>query len=251
MGVITVKQVTLGQGKPKICVPIVAKTIEEIREQAGQLQGLTYDLVEWRADWYEALGIEGGISAGLTALREQLPEIPVIFTIRTRSEGGEVALLGADYAAYNRAALEAGADLIDVEFSSGAEILQELIRAAHEKGRWVIGSSHDFEKTPDAFELETRLKAMEAAGCDIAKIAVMPKEREDVLILLGVTERMSRRLSCPLITMSMGGDGVISRLCGEVFGSCLTFGTAGRASAPGQVETEKLARVLELLHKSM
>ena len=29
----------------------------------------------------------------------------------------------------------------------------------------------------------------------------------------------------PAITMSMGKDGVISRLCGEVFGSCVTFGS--------------------------
>ena len=55
----------------------------------------------------------------------------------------------------------------------------------------------------------------------------------------------------PAVTMSMAGMGVISRLCGEVFGSALTFGAAGRASAPGQMDVQDLAQVLFLLHKSL
>ena len=55
----------------------------------------------------------------------------------------------------------------------------------------------------------------------------------------------------PIITMSMAGTGVISRLCGEVFGSSMTFGAAKKASAPGQMGVEDLSTVLGLLHKSM
>ena len=50
--------------------------------------------------------------------------------------------------------------------------------------------------------------------------------------------------------MSMGALGAVSRLSGEVFGSALTFGSAARASAPGQVEAGKLAQALELLSLS-
>ena len=92
---------------------------------------------------------------------------------------------------------------------------------------------------------------MREMGCDIAKIAVMPQNRADVLTLLQVTEQMSRELDCPVISMSMAKDGVISRLCGEVFGSCLTFGTVGKASAPGQIGTKDLALVLDIIHKSL
>ena len=55
----------------------------------------------------------------------------------------------------------------------------------------------------------------------------------------------------PIITMSMAGTGLISRLCGEVFGSALTFGAVGKASAPGQMGIEDLTTVLGLLHKSL
>jgi len=43
--------------------------------------------------------------------------------------------------------------------------------------------------------------------------------------------------------------GVASRLVGETFGSAITYGTAGKSSAPGQVDVEKLAMVLEVLHE--
>ena len=89
-------------------------------------------------------------------------------------------------------------------------------------------------------------------GCDILKIAVMPNSKQDVLTLLSATEEMYRaHAHQPLVTMSMGGQGVISRLCGEVFGSSMTFGAVGQTSAPGQIPMERLNSMLEMLHQSM
>ena len=88
-------------------------------------------------------------------------------------------------------------------------------------------------------------------GADILKIAVMPQSRKDVLTLLSATEEMDRRTTKPLITMSMGPVGMISRLCGEVFGSALTFGAVGKVSAPGQIGAKDLSHVLNLIHQSM
>ncbi|MDU3369854.1 MAG: type I 3-dehydroquinate dehydratase, partial [Clostridioides difficile] len=42
-----------------------------------------------------------------------------------------------------------------------------------------------------------------------------------------------------------------SRLCGEIFGSALTFGAAKSVSAPGQISFKELNSVLNLLHKSI
>lgn len=75
---------------------------------------------------------------------------------------------------------------------------------------------------------------MQDMNADIPKIAVMPQNRKDVLTLLAATEEMATNYADrPIITMSMAGTGVISRLCGEVFGSSMTFGAAKKASAPG------------------
>ena len=116
----------------------------------------------------------------------------------------------------------------------------------------VVASNHDFHKTPAQEEIVSRLCKMQELGADIPKIAVMPQNKKDVLTLLSASREMSEEhADRPIITMSMAGTGVISRLCGEVFGSALTFGAAGKASAPGQMGVEDLKTVLELLHKSL
>ena len=93
---------------------------------------------------------------------------------------------------------------------------------------------------------------MQEYGADIPKIAVMPKSVDDVITLLDATNTMKTQYGDrPLITMSMGGTGVISRLAGEVFGSAFTFGAGKEASAPGQIPVAELRKVLEILHESM
>ena len=110
-------------------------------------------------------------------------------------------------------------------------------------------SNHDFQKTPAKEEIVARLRRMQELDADILKIAVMLRSKKDVLTLLAATEEMcSEYANRPVITMSMDGMGVISRLCGEAFGSAVTFGSAGKASAPGQVEAGELRRVFTLLH---
>ena len=90
-----------------------------------------------------------------------------------------------------------------------------------------------------------RLRKMQDMNADIPKIAVMPQNKKDVLTLLAATEEMTTNYADrPIITMSMAGTGVISRLCGEVFGSSMTFGAAKKASAPGQMGVNDLSTVL-------
>ena len=92
---------------------------------------------------------------------------------------------------------------------------------------------------------------MQDFDADLPKIAVMPTCRQDVLTLLSATLEMAETYADrPIITMSMSGTGVISRLTGEFFGSALTFGAATKASAPGQIPVSELETVLSVIHKS-
>ena len=91
---------------------------------------------------------------------------------------------------------------------------------------------------------------MQELGADIPKIAVMPGNKKDVLTLLSATREMAEEYADrPIITMSMSGNGVISRLSGEIFGSAMTFALK-KASAPEQMRVEDLRQVLQILHKS-
>ena len=81
------------------------------------------------------------------------------------------------------------------------------------------------------------------------KLAVMPQSRTDVLELLAATAEMAdRHPETPIITMSMGALGAVSRLSGEALGSAMTFANPGQASAPGQVSLEVVNEVLDALH---
>lgn len=253
MNTVKVKNVVLGDGIPKICVPIVAKTKEEIIKEALSLANIHVDIVEWRVDWFDhALDIEK-VKDVLKDLVPALNNIPLLFTFRTSKEGGEKAIEPKVYAELNKAVAATGlVDLVDVEAFTGDEIVKDIIESAHAFGVKVVASNHDFDKTPSKDDIIYRLRKMQDLGADIPKIAVMPKSKLDVLELLEATVIMSEKYADrPIITMSMSGTGVISRLAGEVFGSALTFGAAKKASAPGQIAVEDLYGVLQLLHKSM
>jgi len=253
MSTVQVRNVVLGDGIPKICVPIVAVTRENILEEAKSFLNIPVDLVEWRVDWFEDVFEVEKVKDTLAALREVLKEIPILFTFRTAKEGGEREISREAYATLNKEIAKTKlADLIDVEAFTGDEIVRDIIAVAHKNGVKVVASNHDFDKTPAEEDIIYRLRKMQDLGADIPKIAVMPKSKLDVLTLLSATEKMrSFYADRPIITMSMARTGVLSRICGEVFGSCLTFGAAKKASAPGQMGVEDLSRVLSTLHKSL
>lgn len=250
---VEVRGVKIGEGVPKICVPIVGKTKEEILAAARSFENVALDVVEWRVDWFEGVFDFAQVEDVLKDLREALGNIPLLMTFRTSKEGGEKAIEPAAYAELNIKAAQTGyVDLIDVEIFTGDEIVKKIIDGAHAAGVKVIASNHDFFKTPAKADIIYRLRKMQDMNADIPKIAVMPQNRKDVLTLLAATEEMATNYADrPIITMSMAGTGVISRLCGEVFGSSMTFGAAKKASAPGQMGVNDLSTVLDLLHKAM
>ena len=249
MNPVIVRNVKIGEGIPKICVPIVGRTRNEIIDEAKEILALPADLVEWRADWFEDVFDFEQVESVLNSLREILGKKPVLFTFRTAKEGGERAIEDITYIALNKVAAESGkVDLLDVELFAGDTVVDEVLNIAHQNHVKVIASNHDFEKTPSKEEMISRLQKMEEMGADILKIAVMPKSSKDVLTLLSTTEEMHELTEKPVVTMSMSDIGVVSRVSGELFGSAITFGAAGKASAPGQIPAEELRNVLEILH---
>lgn len=252
MNPVIVRGVTIGKGIPKICVPIVGVTKEQILEEAKMICKNPVDVVEWRVDWFEHVFTTERVLEVLKELRAVLGERPLLFTFRTLKEGGEKKIEVERYRNLNQKVAESGfVDMVDVEAFTGDEMVKALVKELHACKVKVIGSNHDFHGTPEKDEIVRRLRKMQELGVDITKIAVMPNNKKDVLILLTATEEMVRLYADrPVITMSMSGNGVISRICGEVFGSALTFGAVGKVSAPGQMRVGELQQVLQILHQS-
>lgn len=253
MNTIKVRNVEIGAGKPKIIVPIVGVSHEEIINEAKSFKDIPLDVVEWRVDWFEHSEDWNAVEALLKDLRAVLEDTPILMTFRTSKEGGEKAIEMKDYIALNVNAAKSGlVDLVDVEVFSGDDVVKTIIENAHACRVKVVASNHDFAKTPAQSDIVYRLRKMQDLGADIPKIAVMPNNMKDVLTLMSATEEMANDYADrPIITMSMGAMGVISRLAGQSFGSSMTFGAAKKASAPGQMGVADLDVVLDAIHQAM
>lgn len=250
---VKVRNVVIGEGRPKICVPIVGVSRLDILREAKEIARLAADIVEWRADWFVGVFDIDVVIMTLNNLRDILGDTPILFTFRTLKEGGEKAISPDKYVLLNKMVVQTGlVDFIDVELFSGDDVVKELVEEAHLYDVKVVASNHDFAKTPSKEEIVGRLVKMQELGADIPKIAVMPQCKKDVLTLLEATEEMaSEHADRPIITISMGKEGMISRTAGECFGSAVTFGAAGKASAPGQIGVEELKQVLDIFHDSL
>jgi 3-dehydroquinate dehydratase-1 len=251
--VVKVKDVVIGEGLPKICVPMVGETLSDLLEEATYLKGIDADVVEWRVDFFEYVTDLEKVKQALKEITEVLSNKPIIFTFRSKREGGQKEVSSEFYVELNKTAAETKlVDIIDVELFNEEKDVKTLIEAAHLNDVAVIISNHDFDKTPVKEEIIARLRKADELGGDIPKIAVMPTCTEDVITLLDATRIVKEQYANgPIITMSMAGKGVISRLSGELFGSALTFGAAKKISAPGQISVVDLRNIIEVLHKNL
>lgn len=249
MKTVNVKHLVLGRGRPKICVPLVAKNTAELDAAVAGLNGVPCDLVEFRADFLTDAANAEAVLAHLKILRERLPDMPVLFTFRTFAEGGECEVPSEYYfMLLHRVIASNLADMVDIELFAGDDGVQALIAAARQCGVVTLLCNHDFSATPEKEEIIRRLRLMQERGADICKIAVMPKSAADVITLMDAAETMSRCYAeRPIVAIAMGRLGAVSRVAGEFFGSAMTFGTAGKASAPGQIEAAELSRILDVM----
>lgn len=250
MSCVNVRGCRIGEGRPKVILPIVERAEAAILEKAAQFSTLQADCVEWRVDHFDDARTPGAVARCLAKLRVALKDKLLLVTFRTKTEGGEQALSHPEYLAFLSLILDTDcADLLDIEFFTAGADLPLLVEQAHTAGVPVVCSSHDFAKTPPRAELVARMVQMQQAGADLPKVAVMPQSRTDVLELLAATAEMADlHPETPVITMSMGTLGAVSRLPGEAFGSAMTFANPGQASAPGQVSLDIVNEVLDALH---
>ena len=136
----------------------------------------------------------------------------------------------------------------DDNYSTG--IKDKFVAEAETLGLNVVGNATFTADSKNDFTVQ--LTQAKQAGADLPKLAVMPQSRADVLELLAATaEMVDHHPETPVITMSMGALGAVSRLCGEAFGSAMTFGAVGQVSAPGQIPVEELNAAMDILHRAL
>ncbi len=244
-----VKNKVIGSGKPMVCVSVMGVNKDEIIAEASRLIKNGVQMIEWRVDAFEGVGSPNAVREVLRELAPIVKDAILVFTFRSKEQGGECKLDGEKvYDLHQVAAESKVVDFIDVEYFYTEDADVEIY-TLQKMGARVISSHHDFHETPSSDVLFMLLEQMKHSEADIVKLALMPQSTEDVIRLLEETNQFHKRYpDVPIITMSMGKMGAISRVAGETFGSCVTFGAGKNASAPGQIPVDDLEHILEVLN---
>ena len=245
-----IKGKIIGKGKPLVCVPVMESSKEEILRETRRLEEAHTEMIEWRVDAFENVESPNAIREILNEMKHIIKESILVYTFRSKNQGGCKALSAADIYDIHQVAAESDVvDFIDVEYFE-AKNPQKEIAMLREMGAYVIASHHDFEQTPDPEVIRMLLEQIRESGADVVKLAVMPQN------IVGCIALLEER---PTAFMKPSGSSAdyhvhgckrgISRVAGEFFGSCVTFGAGGQASAPGQLPVKQLEEILHILHQ--
>ncbi len=245
---IRIKNLEIGRGRPKTCAIVMGKTEQEILALGLKANQADCDMIEFRADDFQKILDFSAAKTVLGKLRKACTK-PIIFTFRRKAEGGHTDIDFEYYKQLNLTVAQNGyAEIVDIEASAAMDN-PELINELKLSGTYVILSKHDFSRTPTLEEIIQDFFELQSLGADIIKVSYMPHSKSDVITLITATENMTSSFSsCPIIAISMGHLGTVSRILGEFIGSAITFASIDKASAPGQLPIEGLTNMLTMLH---
>ncbi len=191
--------------------------------------------VEIRSD----LLLQAGLSVDdLITLTKQAKEngLGTLFTLRHPDHGGVFSGSEQQRIDINRLALNAGADMIDLEWQTPAA--QALLA----DNAPVIYSYHDFDGMLSRTELAELTGAMEKASPRAIKVVPTASGLEDsVRMLQWVGEGTGSFIR--RIGFAMGEAGACSRILTTSFGAPITYASFGAPVAPGQVDINDLQKV--------
>jgi 3-dehydroquinate dehydratase-1 len=250
--VIDIRGRRLGGATPLICSPLVGRTRERLLAEAANVAAKQPDVIEWRVDYFAAIADTTAVLDAARALRAAVGDAPILFTRRSIREGGEPIAIGDEEVVrlYDAVGASGLVDFLDFEMGNDADHVRRVRDSAREHGTRVVLSYHNFGYTPGVEFLVQRFLEGERLGADVAKVAVMPRDRDDVLALLAATSRAEAKARIPLISMAMGPLGAVTRMVGGVFGSALSFAVGEGSSAPGQMPIADLQTVYDIIGRA-
>tara|TARA_R110001592_G_scaffold313380_3_gene588754 strand:+ start:282 stop:995 length:714 start_codon:yes stop_codon:yes gene_type:complete len=214
--------------------PAVVIAIQRPVSPADLAMECPHAIVELRLD-----GLADTSPAAHVAFAEQYEGFNRLATIRHQDEGGAWRGNEEQRLASYRAVLPV-VDAVDVEVLVGS-ITNAVVAAAHDSGKIVIGSFHDFDETPSAKRLEEVFAAGRAAGVDIVKVAARCNTAEDGRRLAAFT---LAHCDDNIIVVGMGPYGMASRIFFPALGSLLTYTFLGEPTAPGQLNCHDTLKYL-------
>ena len=240
---IQIKNIEIGGSKTLICTPITPSTHEDFVSDIDYALSQNPDVVEWRLDYFDNLSSLDYVYNTLTSIKYKLANTIFILTLRDNKEGGKCTLSQEDKLKIIKSALKTDTiDILDIEQIQGKDYISSVKQMINNTNTKLLLSYHNFEFTPNKEEIVQKIKKALELGADIPKVAYMPHSSEDVLCLLDASISCRKLLEAPIVSISMGDLGKISRVYAGQFGSDITFASLKDSTAPGQIKIDDLKR---------
>ncbi|WP_049495152.1 type I 3-dehydroquinate dehydratase [Streptococcus pseudopneumoniae] len=224
----------------KLIVSVMPRSLEEA-QALDTTRYLDADIIEWRADYLP----KEAILQVAPAIFEKFAGCELVFTLRTRSEGGKIDLSPEEYIHLIKEVAQLyQPDYIDFEYYSYKDVFEEMLDFPN-----LILSYHNFQETPE--NMMEILSELTSLNPKLVKVAVMAHTEQDVLDLMNYTRGFKTlNPEQEYVTISMGKVGKVSRITADVTGSSWSFASLDEASAPGQISLANMKKIREILDEA-
>ncbi|VJE77733.1 3-dehydroquinate dehydratase, (3-dehydroquinase) (type I DHQase) [Streptococcus pneumoniae] len=224
----------------KLIVSVMPRSLEEA-QALDATRYLDADIIEWRADYLP----KEAILQVAPAIFEKFAGRELVFTLRTRSEGGEIDLSPEEYIhLIKEVAQFYQPDYIDFEYYSYKDVFEEMLDFPN-----LVLSYHNFQETPE--NMMEILSELTILNPKLVKVAVMAHTEQDVLDLMNYIRGFKTlNPEQEYVTISMGKVGKVSRITADVTGSSWSFASLDEVSAPGQISLASMKKIREILDEA-
>ena len=223
----------------KLVVSVMPKSLEEA-QGIDAMRYIDADIIEWRADFLP----KEAILQVAPAIFEKFAGRELLFTLRTRAEGGEIDLDSAEYVQIIKDVAQLyQPEYLDFEYFGHKDVFEQMLDFPN-----LVLSYHNFQETPD--NMMEILSELTSLTPKVVKVSVMAHTAQDVLDLMNFTRGFKTlNPEQEYVTISMGKVGKVSRITSDVTGSSWSFASLDEASAPGQISLSSMKKIREILNE--
>lgn len=223
----------------KLVVSVMPKSLEEA-QGIDAMRYIDADIIEWRADFLP----KEAILQVAPAIFEKFAGRELLFTLRTRAEGGEIDLSSEDYVQIIKDVAQLyQPEYLDFEYFAHKDVFEQMLDFPN-----LVLSYHNFQETPE--NMMEILSELTSLTPKVVKVSVMAHTEQDVLDLMNFTRGFKTlNPEQEYVTISMGKMGKVSRITSDVTGSSWSFASLDEASAPGQISLSSMKKIREILNE--
>ena len=223
----------------KLVVSVTPRNFEDA-QQIDANRFSEADLIEWRADFLD----KEEILKVAPAIFEKFAGRELLFTLRTKNEGGNIDLSHDEYVdVIKQVAHLYQPDYVDFEYFSHKDKFDEMLEFPN-----LVLSYHNFEETPEnMMEILSELTSLTPKA---VKVSVMAHSEQDVLDLMNYTRGFKTlNPGQEFVTISMGKVGRISRIASDLTGSSWSCASLDEVTAPGQIPLSSMKKIRDILNE--